>query len=251
MNRLAVLTLIACLLIGVTYVVPVNPTIAKDVHTGELLTKTFEASGATAEGYYVHNWSVVDSQFQTPDTLAQMAGNMNTLLQIPDARKYTQSDSQHNVYELQGRWDPSTSVSLILTSMNLQNKPQTSLVIKIERVSQNVQDITQSIEKIKNVVASIGVRPQISTCIKGIRDDRIEQITQDTLVGRMFSQVDAAKVEGLYSDSLTSVSGYSPLTREFITTNGKRMNLQTVVQWDNYQQKTRILVGSPIITIEY
>ncbi|MFC4769502.1 YwmB family TATA-box binding protein [Effusibacillus consociatus] len=252
MKKLALVVLLICAVIGVAYASPVRSTGVKDIQMGEMLTRAFDASQAQAEGYYVHNWSIVNQTFMTMDELAQMAQKMNSVLQIPNAQENKINGERQYVYQLYGRWDPSTEVSLALTTMNLQGQqPQTVLVIKIERDSNRVQDITQSVEKVKSTAAQIGVSPQISTCIKGFYNDRIDSMGRNQIIGRVFKAVNANEVEGIRSDSLVSVSGYSPLSKEYIKTNGKRMNLQVAVHYDAFQKKTRILVGSPIVTIEY
>ncbi|GAX89630.1 YwmB family TATA-box binding protein [Effusibacillus lacus] len=225
---------------------------AKKLHMGEFLNRAFAASGAQGEGYSVHNWSVVNSQYLPMDALKLMAGKINAELAIPDPQEHKNSEERQNVYQLYGQWDPHTSVSLILTSMNLSEHPQqTVLVIKIERESDRLQDIPEHIEKVKQAAAQVGATPQISTCIKGFFNDRIEGMERDQLVSGIFAAVEANEVEGIRSDSLTSVSGYSPIVLEYIMTNKKRMNLQVAVHYDEYSAKTRILVGSPIVTIEY
>lgn len=252
MKKLAYSVLIICLIIGVIYAYPTSPTFAKELQLGDMLTRAFDASGADAEGYSVHDWSIVNNSFVGMDRLADMGKKMNEVLQIQNPQEYKNNELQQNVYQLHGKWDTLTDVSLVLNSMNLEGqKPHTSLVVKVERHSKNVKDMTDTINRVKQTVAEVGAAPQISTCIKGFLNDRIKITDRDQLTKRVFSSVNANEVEALRSDLLTSVSGHSALTKEHILTNGKQMNLQVVVQWDDYQKRTRVLVGAPIITIEY
>jgi hypothetical protein len=252
MKKLALFVLIVCLFIGTVYANPAKMSDAKQLHMGDLVGRAFEASEAEAEGYYVHNWSIVNDRYLSVRELSEMANRLNAVLQIPNAKENRVDTDRQHVYQLYGRWDPSTAVSLILTTMNLEDKqPQTVLVVKIEREDDHVQDIARSVEKVKSTVESIGVKPQISTCIKGFYNDRIDTMGRNQLIQRVFQAVNAKETEGVRSELLSSVSGYSPIFREYIMTNGKRMNLQVAVHYDEYRKMTRILVGSPIVTIEY
>lgn len=251
MRKLAYFVLLFCIVIGVAYAYPAKPTVAKELPIGDLLLRAFDTSTAEAEGYYVHNWSVVNNTYMSMKELQQMAERLNSTLQIPDAQVNKIDDEHQHIYQLYGRWDPRTTVSLVLATMDLEKQPQTVLVIKVERESNRVQDITRSIEKVKETTKSIGVAPQISTCIKGFYSDRIESTERNQLIQRIFASVNAGEIEGIRSELITSVSGYSPLSKEYIKTNEKRMNLQVAMHYDAYQKKTRILVGSPIVTIEY
>lgn len=252
MNKLAYSVLIICLMIGVIYAYPTSPSFAKEMRMGDMLTQAFAASSAEAEGYSVHNWSVVNQQFAEMNELVQMARKMNETLQIPNPQEYQNSELQQHIYQLYGKWDDTTDVTLILNSMNLEGQqPQTTLVVKVERRSNNTEGLTETVDRVRQTARDAGANPQISTCIKGFLNDRIKITERDQLIKRVLSSVKAKEVEALRSDLLTSVSGFSAASKEHILTDGKPMNLQVVVQWDNYQKRTRVLVGAPIITIEY
>ena len=61
----------------------------------------------------------------------------------------------------------------------------------------------------------------------------------------------AQEIESLKEDSFISTTAYSPLFGETIQTMTDEINLQLGVRKQGLGGKTTIVVGTPIITIEY
>jgi TATA-box binding len=61
----------------------------------------------------------------------------------------------------------------------------------------------------------------------------------------------AQEIESLKEDSFISTTAYSPLFGETIQTMTDEINLQLGVRKQGLGGKTTIVVGTPIITVEY
>ncbi|UOF91559.1 YwmB family TATA-box binding protein [Fodinisporobacter ferrooxydans] len=217
-----------------------------------LVSQAFAATGATQSGYNVHDWTVIDQNYHSEADLRTYSQKLNDLIHIENPSTYSSSDGSRNVYQIRGSWGTSTKVSMILTSMKFPgSNPQTTLVIRAESKSGNRTQLSNDIEKIKKTTALTNVRPQISTCIEGFVSDRMNKVETNALISKTFKSVQATEVEGVKSDLVTSISAYSPMSQDYILTNGKKMNLQVAVHYDSYRHRTQVLVGSPIVTIEY
>lgn len=226
---------------------------AKSLQTGELLNTAFAATGAQVEAYSIHNWSVLNDTFIDPAIVQSSAEQVAGALKIQSPTVYQHADDTQRVYQLFGKWDAQTTVAVIVNSMR-QTQPawaQTSLVIRIEYEGNDSQGLQQAISRVRAAVNKTGAKPQISTCIKGFLNDRMDGMERDRLISNTFQTVQASETEAMRTDMLTSVSGYSKLSDEYITTNAKRMNMQMAVHYETYQKKTQVLIGSPILTIEY
>jgi hypothetical protein len=217
-----------------------------------LVSTAFAATGAKTTGFTVHDWSVIDQHYHTKQELQVLGDQLNQILRIQSPQSYDHTDGAQTVYQLRGNWDPQTSVSMILTSMQFPGKqPQTTLVIRAESKTEQLNPLANQIERIRKAVAFTKAKPQISTCIQGFLGDRMNTVERNQLISNTFHSVNAQEVESVRSDLVTSVSGYSPISQDCITTNGKKMNLQVAIHYDTYRHQTQVLVGSPIVTIEY
>jgi len=252
MKKIGILGILFCMVIAAFSYYSTQQTVAVDSDTGEFLSKAFAVTKADVEGYTVHNWSVVDKQYKSIDELKKLGTMMNRTLGIQEAKESMEQQGDQNSYALRGTWKNGSKVQLVLNSMKFQDHtPQTVLVLRVENETRDLSDYSQSIKLVRETALQAKAIPQISTCIKGLLADKMENGASNALIKQVFQKVKAKEVEGVRTDLVTSVSGYSPLSKDYIVTNGQQMNLQVAVHYDSYQGKTRVLVGSPIVTIEY
>ncbi|GLB59033.1 YwmB family TATA-box binding protein [Cytobacillus sp. NCCP-133] len=90
----------------------------------------------------------------------------------------------------------------------------------------------------------------IFSCIQGEFNDKINKSLPDT-VNQLLAAFNATEIEALKEDQFISTSAYSPLLGESIETNGKEMNMQLGLRTKGMGARTNIVIGTPIITIEY
>ncbi|XJZ27124.1 YwmB family TATA-box binding protein [Bacillota bacterium Lsc_1132] len=93
-------------------------------------------------------------------------------------------------------------------------------------------------------------KPTIFSCIKGEISDKMDTVLPK-MVNNLTKRFQAKEIEALKEDNFMSVSAYSPLFKESIKTKTDNMNLQIGLRREGLGAKTTIVVGTPIITIEY
>ncbi|PLR94496.1 YwmB family TATA-box binding protein [Bacillus sp. T33-2] len=90
----------------------------------------------------------------------------------------------------------------------------------------------------------------IYSCIKGEFSDKMEKALP-FYVKKLLNDFNAKEIEALKEDSFISVSAFSPRIAASLA-NGQKMNLQLGLRTnERLGAKTTIVVGTPIITIEY
>jgi hypothetical protein len=92
--------------------------------------------------------------------------------------------------------------------------------------------------------------PSIFTCIKAEIDDKIKS-SLSSRINRLLTAFNAKEIESLKENSFISVSAASPLFAESLKGNHESMNLQLALRTKGLGAKTTLVVGTPIITIEY
>ncbi|OCA82471.1 hypothetical protein A8F94_21175 [Bacillus sp. FJAT-27225] len=88
--------------------------------------------------------------------------------------------------------------------------------------------------------------PSIFSCIKGTFNGRMEKVLSEKVTS-ILGQLNAAETEAMREDDFISVSGYSP---EFTDVFGNGMNVQIAVRQAGGKEAS-VIVGTPIITVEY
>ncbi|ARU60519.1 hypothetical protein CBW65_05080 [Tumebacillus avium] len=252
MKKIGIFGIIVCLIVAAFSLFSARETIAQTADTGAFLSKAFAETGSEVEGWQVHNWSAIDKEYKSADDLKALGLSLNKMFAIQNAEETLQSQGDQTSYSLRGKWQNGAAAQLTLTSMKFQSHaPQTVLVLRVERDAKDLSDYSAAIKRVSETAKLANTVPQISTCIKGLRADKMNDIAVNSMVKDVFQTVKAQEIEGVRSELVTSVSGYSPLTKDYIVTNGNKMNLQVAAHFDETLGKTRVLVGSPIVTIEY
>ena len=89
-------------------------------------------------------------------------------------------------------------------------------------------------------------KPTIFSSVKGSAYDKM-----NTALPALLAVFNAKEIEALKEENFMSVSAYSPLFSDSIENKKDNMNLQIGIRSEGMGGKTTIVVGTPIITIEY
>lgn len=138
----------------------------------------------------------------------------------------------------------------IISTLNIHN-PQTYIIY--EAKGKNFTGETEHFikEDITGTLSDIfRGNTTIFSCIKGEFNDKMNTYLPNT-VNRLLDVFQAKEVESTKEDLFISTSAYSPLLADGITTNNHEMNLQLGIRTDGLGANTTLVVGTPIITIEY
>ena len=93
-------------------------------------------------------------------------------------------------------------------------------------------------------------KPTVFSCMKGVFNDKIDTALAKK-AGRVMSDFNAKEIEALKEENFMSVSASSPMFTGSIDHKLNNMNLQIGLRSEGLGAKTTIVVGTPIITIEY
>lgn len=88
------------------------------------------------------------------------------------------------------------------------------------------------------------------SCISGISDDRMKFGLYNE-AHELVSSFSAVPIEELQEETFVSLSAYTALWDDAITTAQDKMNLQIAVRTDGLGGRTTVTIGTPIITSEY
>jgi hypothetical protein len=106
-------------------------------------------------------------------------------------------------------------------------------------------------EEFKNRLSDIfREKPTFFSCMKGEVSDKMDTALP-TRASHILSGFKAKEIEALKEDNFMSVSAFSPLFSDSIENEKKSMNLQIGIRSEGLGAKTTVVIGTPIITIEY
>jgi hypothetical protein len=103
-------------------------------------------------------------------------------------------------------------------------------------------------DQVKNRLSDIfRGNPTVFSGMKGSISDKMDKAVP-TITSDLMEMFDAKEIEALKEDNFMSVSANSPIFSDSIA---RDMNLQIGIRSEGLGAKTTIVVGTPIITIEY
>lgn len=106
-------------------------------------------------------------------------------------------------------------------------------------------------QKVKRVYKEIGVDPQVSIEINASRRGNYVSEEGKGIIEDVFDMARAKKVDSIMENGICTVYGYTGREDGYLKLNGKRVNLQVVLTYDEDEDTTYIKIGMPIVNSSY
>lgn len=219
----------------------------------EPLTAAMEAAGAKAEQLTLHGWAILPWTDGTDEQLITVVRAGMEQLNIPaeDVIISSSSSERHRLIRADVKKEQfrGAVVAQILYPSQRNKQPEVYLVVNIEAAANQVQQGWE--EKIRAFITANNGTPRISTCLVGWINGRLDDGQYHIRLNNAFSAINASVQDTVSDSHYLSMSGYSPLLAETLHVNGKEMNVNMAVRYSLTDNRTYILIGSPVITQEY
>lgn len=157
-----------------------------------------------------------------------------------------------HILQLAGTWSNHMNVSIVLSSFHMTDgmPDSTILVLRAQSDAGDLPELAHHMSAIANELKHLRIPVNLDPYITGYIQPLLSQEETNQVITKAFDTVDAKRIEGVTSNLVTSISGYSPEGPTYIMSKEK-MNLQAALQWDGYNQHTSVVVGTPIIVDPY
>ncbi|MBY0123218.1 YwmB family TATA-box binding protein [Bacillus sp. S/N-304-OC-R1] len=185
---------------------------------------------------------------QSADDVKKFTNELRTL--FPDWEWTTNSSAKHS--ETMAVLDTDAQKETIkIVSTPINRNVQTYVIYEVKGNSWKA-------ESEKKITSLLGSRisdifhenTTIFSCLKGEFSDKIDKTLPEE-INHLLAVFRAKEIEALNEDNFISASAYSTLFGNVLKTNSEDMNLQIGIRNHGLGEKTTVVVGTPIITIEY
>lgn len=234
----------------------------ENINNEQLFIKAFEETGANFSSLNLNFSGIINEVYKDEHQLKKIMAhiieeiglvelevNPNTEEEYMNSHTET-FDSSHLF--IHGKDENRAQVTLILYSYfdKEKNTGETSLVVDIT-VDRNYDEIGEIRKKIDDLYKSYNAKTEFTYCIIGAFDAELNKSEMIKKITKTLTVAEGKKVEGLLEDDIVSISAYSPNLDRIIYTGNKKMNLNIAMSYNEYEGKTYITMGYPIITIGY
>jgi hypothetical protein len=203
-------------------------------------------------GVTIRQWTVYTREYA--HDIENDAAFFKKLAELKKANRafHWSFDTNHHLKKATGTYQHpffQEKIQLIMTVVN--NKPQTYILYEVKGLNWNDEIWKEVVEKIGKKSNQLFVKqPTFFTCIQGDFSDNMKGGLFD-YASHLLREFQAKPVESLQEESLVSLSAYTGQWENVLPTSSDHpMNLQLALR-ERLGGTTSVVVGTPIITIEY
>lgn len=223
--------------------------------SGQPLSAAMEATGAKVEEFSINAWVKLPSGVLNDEQLQDIARQVMSQLGVEE-HNYQLTCRQNNKDNLaQAESIRPTFHAVVIAETILDSshgvEPEGYLVVNIEAKALEKLSISHMQKKITAITEKFGPSPQISTCLIGWLDGKLMSGEWHNSLNNAFFAIDAIIVDKLTAEQFVSYTGFSSEIGSWLQVGGKKINVNMAMRYNQYENRTYVTIGSPIITREY
>lgn len=219
------------------------------------LSMAMQATGAKVEEWSISSWVRLPTTELDDNQLEELVKQtMNEIGIYSSGYEVQYKETKHHkaVEAVGTSYDLRVVVTAqIIFGDNRVGRKEGFLVINVEGKEAANQSMEKIQEKINRIIKKTGSTPQINTCLIGWLDGKLKDREWCDILRNAFMTIDAQVVDKLEAGHFASYTGFSPRIIDSIQVGGKKINLNVAIRYSQYDNRTYITIGSPIITREY
>jgi hypothetical protein len=218
------------------------------------LGNAMEVTGAALSQFSINGWTKLPSSHYDDKELAEIVEKSLLTLGLKAGQydlKYSKSE-RHRLVRAEATEDHKQIVvtAQVIYPTWSEKAAEVYLVINIEAAAEHAP-ISAWHKKVVTAIDGVGGTPHISTCLIGWLDGKLEKnewIKRLELAGQILVMTN---INILDQPGFASIVGYSPIIPEWVDVGDKRINVNLAMRYNSVEDRTYVLIGSPVITGEY
>ncbi len=221
----------------------------------EPLQAAMLATGARVEEWSLHGWVKLPNGQLTDDELEHIV--QETITQLgTDTSQYQfihqQRKKHHSIQaEMVSPRLRIVVLAQVISPSSAAGQSEGYLVINMEGKEDEIIGIKDMQEKIMYITKKNGHSPQISTCLIGWLDGKLRDGEWQDYLQNAFEIIHAKSIDQITTEHFVSYTGFTPEIAEGIQIGDQTINFNMAMHYSQYDDRTYIIIGSPIITREY
>ncbi|HWQ61198.1 MAG TPA: YwmB family TATA-box binding protein [Negativicutes bacterium] len=220
----------------------------------ELMAEAMAATGATTERVIYNAWTRLPDAGLSDDGLKAVAtAALAKLGYYPGQFELLHSRSErHRLVKVEladGERHIVVMVQVVYPVWK-ETSAEAYLVINAETLTETPNS-AQLRDRVAAAANSAGGSPRITTCLVGGLDGKLEKDKWSELLHKAGQVLGAADVAVVVQPNYASLTGYSAAMPESLTVGDKLINVNLAVRYSPHDNRTYVVIASPVITGEY
>lgn len=203
-------------------------------------------------GAHIQEWTIYTREYiPTVKNDQAFLKKLNELKKQNNQFRWT-LETEHDIRKATGLYKHSSiqeKIQLVTTVTNEQ--PQTYILYEVKGLNWSEKTRREASGIVKNTTFQLFTKqPTFFSCVKGEFSDKMKGVLLKQAY-HLLHEFQATPIEALREETFVSVSAYTRQWENALPTNRHPMNIQLALRKEGLGQKTTVVVGTPIITIEY
>lgn len=221
----------------------------------EKLYDLVEMSGAAPVELNVQGWTRVNDEFVSLEELEQLAKKSAQRLGENSPRIISEGSADFRQVRIQSILENGSMMSLAAQSLINYGQPdrkgETYVTISVvERVKEKKPAFWS--DRVRSALFfPFGSTPQVLTNIVAAKPGKMSSEAQEEMLTELFGAAEAQKIDGINTEELCSITGFTPVIRDSLEIGNNEVNLNIAVRYHNDDGQTYIYIGSPLLIGEY
>ena len=221
---------------------------------GEPLRNAMEATGAQVKEFSINAWCKLPSGKLDDNQLEDMVQQVMSQLGVdPQEYQLVHQQNKHKTVQVEVINDNfhALVIARVVPVEKNASELEGYLVVNVEGKATEKFSISNMQEKIAIITQKFSPSPRINTCLIGWLDGKLGSGEWHKLLSDAFMVVDAIIFDQLETEHFASYTGFTSEISDWLQAGDKRINLNVAMRYSQYDNRTYVTIGSPIITREY
>ncbi|GAW29431.1 YwmB family TATA-box binding protein [Carboxydocella sp. ULO1] len=241
---------------------PVLPTLGQGLSGENKLILAFRESKARFEDYTINGWARVNRKFMTFAEMEELAWQAARVFPYREGnlRLDKQEDTGFRSLRLAGKLGEKTELEIWIQSMagvktrigqeETGQEAETYAVITIKELG-DLDKLSQDRLTVDAAFKRIASSAKVSEVVAGWLPQLVDQQQGREIVASIFKELDGKKIEGYEEGAVVSWTGYSDELKDNLRLGNRVVNLNVAVRTVPGEQRSYLVIGTPLITTEY
>lgn len=245
-----------------------------------LLLDAIQLDGFKAEEFNINTYVTIPHMFLTMEELEEKQGEIMEVLGVNRERVIVNMDNMYDprhqdMFEdlleieeeiiLEQRVEDEGHNEIILFIPNDEGNMTVVKLLSTQIVGYNTEThiivdivqnkgykyIVETSNQVEELLKKYGENIETTINLTGGQAGRLGKDQEREIQDLIFKLLKAKRLEVLEDEDFTSITAHSPLIGTYIEYGGKKVNLQLAIRYSQYEDKTYLWLGTPLITISY
>ncbi|MDD3839538.1 MAG: YwmB family TATA-box binding protein [Clostridia bacterium] len=218
----------------------------------ETIAKAFTYTGADIKESNLNCWAKISDDFMDMQYMEQLSEQIFKK-HIYNTNQYECFKSDEDSFrQVMFTLNVDEDIILVFALQTIKHESDSETYMLVDVVQNNSYNYIIDIEnKILDLYQAFDIQPESTACIIGALQAKADDEQIDQIYRKVFNNLKIENVDAVESGGAFSVTGYTPLIEDSIVLGDHKVNINMACRYNSFEDKTYILLATPLICVEY